>query len=50
MLSHSNKTKEEQEREANLWRLMRANKKQSKAILDGKYAVLRTIGDGRYAK
>lgn len=50
MLSHENKTKEDEEQEANLWRLMRRSKKQSRSILDGKYLIQRTIGHGRYAK
>jgi hypothetical protein len=50
MLSNSCKNKEEEERNANLWRLIRTNKKNYKAVLDDKYLVLRTIGDGRYAK
>jgi hypothetical protein len=50
MLSNNCKNKEEEERNANLWRLIRTNKKNYKAVLDDKYLVLRTIGDGRYAK
>ena len=50
MLSNSNNKQYEEELEANLWRLMRSHKKNSKQILDEKYAILRTIGDGRYAK
>jgi hypothetical protein len=50
MLSNNIKDKEEEEREANLWRLIRNNNKTYKVILDDKYLVLRTIGDGRYAK
>lgn len=50
MLSHHTKTKEEEERDANLWRFMRQSKKNSQQILDGKYLILKTIGDGRYAR
>ena len=41
---------EEQERQNNLWRLMRTSKKGVRAILDGKYLMGRTIGRGGYAK
>ena len=50
MLSHHDKSKEEEERKANLWRLMRQSKKNTQAVLDDKYLVLKTIGDGRYAR
>lgn len=50
MLSNHIKTKDEEERQANLWRLIRTNKKNQKAVLDNKYLVIKTIGDGRYAK
>ena len=50
MLPNSNNNQQEEELEANLWRLIRSHKKDSKNVLDEKYAILRTIGDGRYAK
>lgn len=50
MLSNHTKTKEEEERQANLWRLIRTNKKSQKCILDNKFLIIKTIGDGRYAK
>jgi hypothetical protein len=50
MLSHNTKSKEDEERDANLWRLMRTTKKGVRSILDGKYIIIKTIGSGRYAK
>lgn len=50
MLSNTKKTKEEEQIDANLWRLMRNKRKITKAVLDDKYLVIKTIGDGRYAK
>jgi hypothetical protein len=50
MLSHHNQTKEEEERQANLWRLIRHSKKNSRSVLDNKYIIIKTIGTGRYAK
>jgi hypothetical protein len=50
MLSNNSQNNDDQEREANLWRLVRTSKKQNKRILDEKYLILKTIGDGRYAK
>eukprot|EP00347_Sterkiella_histriomuscorum_P001022 403373639 len=43
-------SKEDEERQANLWRLMKEQKKPTKSILDNKYMIIKTIGDGRYAK